>query len=483
MQLINIKTFNKIAKIFAYKYYPRKTIIIFILFLQNYYKTFTSKKHLKILKVKLYYRHPSMDNLKTAEILFTSQKYHKAFAKLNTCSSEDVIMFFKTHKELNNITKKQNFKHLALKKFWHSQIPITHFHSLFQNDLISFLILSFLGNPEYFSLKVLYLIFQYHVFESMQYYKLCQSYKFPCFYYGLMLIKIKKNFFFSYKPKYSFKKEIKWIKKLSQEKNKNIQELIELYRYQMAFFEKKMCLKKNFLYFVYEKNMEKSQFYYNQKELENYLIEHHISLNLSPVEQAHHIEKSLCKDLENNGYQTISNLKYNYQNIKGEIDVLAYKDEILFIYEIKTTKFSQDIKHNALFYYRQIDIKADEQLRRACNFLKTNEGYQILKQYFHITTSHTILQKHFYSIIITNTLNFTYINLNYNYTVMCLTNAVKETDFIFSKCKTHQELTLTNVRKIATLMKEWWKIDNPKFSERFNTKIINNLNTLGKKIK
>src|SRR5574344_456952 len=152
------------------------------------------------------------ETLRSIEVLFIEEHYSKAYRKLNHCSDEEVVHFFKRHKDLNGINKKQNFKSKALCKFWHSKIPVTHLKGLLNYELKNYLILSFFSNPAHFNLKVMFLIFKFCYFDAVQCYKLCQSYRYYPFYYGLMILNVKYKLPFAYQPKFSFKQEIKWIK-------------------------------------------------------------------------------------------------------------------------------------------------------------------------------------------------------------------------------------------------------------------------------
>lgn len=70
-------------------------------------------------------------------------------------------------------------------------------------------------------------------------------------------------------------------------------------------------------------------------------------------------------------FNAISGQKYKYNNKSGEIDLLAYKDGVLFLGELKSTYVIEDMIKNSKYEARQFN-KASEQLDLAKDYVLNN---------------------------------------------------------------------------------------------------------------
>ncbi|GAK89672.1 hypothetical protein JCM19297_294 [Nonlabens ulvanivorans] len=71
-------------------------------------------------------------------------------------------------------------------------------------------------------------------------------------------------------------------------------------------------------------------------------------------------------------FSAINSHKYYFDEIKGEIDIIAYKDGVLFLCELKSTYVKEDIVRSSLFESRNFNFKASEQLDIAKEYVKNN---------------------------------------------------------------------------------------------------------------
>lgn len=89
--------------------------------------------------------------------------------------------------------------------------------------------------------------------------------------------------------------------------------------------------------------------------------------------QSSHIEKGLADSFMKAGFNAIAGGKYNNGKTgEGEIDTLAFKDNVLFVIEIKTTYLEENLLSYAKYHAIRFEYKASEQLKRHQEYIKTN---------------------------------------------------------------------------------------------------------------
>ncbi len=88
--------------------------------------------------------------------------------------------------------------------------------------------------------------------------------------------------------------------------------------------------------------------------------------------QSDYIEKKIADAFKSAGFKAINSYPYKFNGKDGEIDVLAYRDKMLFIIEVKTILPDENIINNAILEYRKFDYKASEQLSKSMEFVNSN---------------------------------------------------------------------------------------------------------------
>ena len=93
-------------------------------------------------------------------------------------------------------------------------------------------------------------------------------------------------------------------------------------------------------------------------------------------EQATNLEALLSESFRDAKFNSISSWKN--PKLIGEIDVLAYQDDTLFVIEFKATQQNEGVLSHAWYQAKRFEHKAFLQLKRAVKFIKNNYG--ILQQ-------------------------------------------------------------------------------------------------------
>lgn len=95
-------------------------------------------------------------------------------------------------------------------------------------------------------------------------------------------------------------------------------------------------------------------------------------INLNTQTQG--IEKGLADNFIEAGFKALASYKYEdkVKHFSGEIDTLAYKDNSLFVIEIKTTHIEENLMRYAAYQALRFEYKAASQLERNLDFIKTN---------------------------------------------------------------------------------------------------------------
>ncbi len=92
------------------------------------------------------------------------------------------------------------------------------------------------------------------------------------------------------------------------------------------------------------------------------------------VEQSAKIEKQLADTFVKAGFNALSSHCYK----GGEIDTLAYKDNTLFVIELKTSYLVEDLIRNKEYQIRKFEYKATAQLERSIKYIKDN--FHVIKE-------------------------------------------------------------------------------------------------------
>ncbi|NHN24101.1 hypothetical protein FIA58_000295 [Flavobacterium jejuense] len=94
------------------------------------------------------------------------------------------------------------------------------------------------------------------------------------------------------------------------------------------------------------------------------------SLNLS--EQPIETEKYISEIFKKAKFGSISSHVYKNKNVPGEIDILAFKENTLFILELKSTYIGEDIMKTSKYEVLKFNSKASEQLNLAKDYIINN---------------------------------------------------------------------------------------------------------------
>jgi len=96
--------------------------------------------------------------------------------------------------------------------------------------------------------------------------------------------------------------------------------------------------------------------------------------------QTPQIEKELSEEFIKAGFNSISSKCYSFKEQTGEIDVIVFKDNYLFVIELKTTYNTENFMRNALHFTRQVSTKAKNQLNKAIEYINSDEGFKEIKE-------------------------------------------------------------------------------------------------------
>lgn len=89
-------------------------------------------------------------------------------------------------------------------------------------------------------------------------------------------------------------------------------------------------------------------------------------------EQPIETEKYISEIFKKAKFGSISSHVYKNKNVRGEIDILAYKENTLFILELKSTYIEEDIMKTSKYEVLKFNSKASEQLSLAKDYIINN---------------------------------------------------------------------------------------------------------------
>ncbi len=92
---------------------------------------------------------------------------------------------------------------------------------------------------------------------------------------------------------------------------------------------------------------------------------------INPNKVSNQSENYLANIFKEANFKAISGHMYKYNNKRGEIDLLAYRDGVLFIGELKSTYAIEDMLKNSKYEVRQFN-KASNQLDLAKEYIRNN---------------------------------------------------------------------------------------------------------------
>lgn len=92
------------------------------------------------------------------------------------------------------------------------------------------------------------------------------------------------------------------------------------------------------------------------------------NLTLQPAQK----EKYISNTFKEAKFNSISSYCYENDGLKGEIDVLAFKENTLFVCELKSTYIEEDIMKTSKYEALKFNSKASEQLSKAKNYILDN---------------------------------------------------------------------------------------------------------------
>jgi Holliday junction resolvase len=96
--------------------------------------------------------------------------------------------------------------------------------------------------------------------------------------------------------------------------------------------------------------------------------------------QSKSLELNLSDYFITAGFNSKNSSKFKNSKRGIEVDVLAFKDNCLFVIELKTTYVSEDYIRNSLHFWRQINAKARHQMDLAIEYFKTDDGFNDIKK-------------------------------------------------------------------------------------------------------
>lgn len=83
-------------------------------------------------------------------------------------------------------------------------------------------------------------------------------------------------------------------------------------------------------------------------------------------------EKFIATLFQKAGFNALASFHYNFNNQRGEIDTIAYKDKTLFLIELKNTYLEENMLRNNEYSFLKYDSLAARQLSKAVHFVKNN---------------------------------------------------------------------------------------------------------------
>ncbi|MCB9295229.1 MAG: hypothetical protein H6559_19225 [Lewinellaceae bacterium] len=90
-------------------------------------------------------------------------------------------------------------------------------------------------------------------------------------------------------------------------------------------------------------------------------------------DQSKEIEMGLADSFKKAGFNAVAGGEYNKgKDDEGEIDTLAFKDNVLFVIELKTTYVEENLLRYAWYHAIKFEYKAIEQLMRHQEYIETN---------------------------------------------------------------------------------------------------------------
>jgi len=103
------------------------------------------------------------------------------------------------------------------------------------------------------------------------------------------------------------------------------------------------------------------------KRIINEGLNHHATQNTSEI------EKSLAEDFKKAGFQAKSGHFYKLENnISGDLDIIAFRGNTLFIIELKTTYIDGNLNRFTKYHAQKFEYKATEQLDKATFYVENN---------------------------------------------------------------------------------------------------------------
>ncbi len=89
--------------------------------------------------------------------------------------------------------------------------------------------------------------------------------------------------------------------------------------------------------------------------------------------QSKEIEMGLADSFKKAGFNAVAGCEYNKgKDDEGEVDTLAFKDNVLFVIELKTTYLEEKLLRYAWYHAMKFEYKAIEQLTRHLEYIEAN---------------------------------------------------------------------------------------------------------------
>lgn len=92
----------------------------------------------------------------------------------------------------------------------------------------------------------------------------------------------------------------------------------------------------------------------------------------SHQKQSAEIEKGIAEQFKGAGFKAVNSYKFKDGESEGEIDTIAFKDNTLFIIELKTTYLEEDLLRYGWYSASRFETKARNQLERAQDYIEKN---------------------------------------------------------------------------------------------------------------
>ncbi len=102
---------------------------------------------------------------------------------------------------------------------------------------------------------------------------------------------------------------------------------------------------------------------------------HHKIINdklINHIEQSSNLEKYISEIFKEVNFGAVASHSYKHVNNKGEIDVLAYKQNTLFLIELKSTYIEEDIMNTSKYEVLKFNSKASDQLNKAKEYVQNS---------------------------------------------------------------------------------------------------------------